>query len=117
MFFDVMAEVIGNRPNLGFVRPEHFDGNSDYLVTFWWLLNNDEQRPHKYSKRLSIVVSQDAVEDFRDAPQAVQEAALGRLRTHLQRRLAAYDPDHNAPRGAEEPTERWEVSSADFIVN
>jgi hypothetical protein len=116
MFFDAIRSVIGERDGLGIVRPENYDGSCDYRVTFSWLLNNDPERLNKRSKNLVIVITQEAVADYHDAPQNVQERAIEMLRDLIAQNLETYDPNHAAPYMTEEPSEQWLFTSADIVV-
>jgi hypothetical protein len=51
----------------------------------------------------SIVISQEALEDYARGSNGIRLASDTRFTTWLQRSLSAFDPDHDAPLGAEPP--------------
>lgn len=116
MFFDVIKEAIGERRDLGFVRPEHFDVSNSYHTCFFWKLDSDPERPNKPSRNLSITIEQNAVEDFHDASNDVKERALARLNEIIINRMRGFNPDHENPHGTEAPTENWVITTQDIII-
>ena len=77
-----------------------------------WRLHDDPDRPNKMSRTISICVSLEAVQDFSSASGADQAAAYGRLAAFLSAKLAAFDPQHNAPKYDPPPVEQWVITSA-----
>lgn len=99
IFFDAIAAAIGARDGLSVVRPENLDGNADYHVSNSWKLNNDSDRPNKRSKSLVITISQEALENYRDAPENSQIRAIEKLEEIVKARLNDFNPEHDAPWG------------------
>lgn len=114
MFIDTISKVLESRGHATVTYPEHFKCDGDYLVMASWPLDDDPDRPNKRSKKLEILITQEACEDFRDAPEDRQRAALERLRKNLSDRLSDFDPNHNAPIRVGPPIERWEIHTGDI---
>ena len=81
-------------------------------VNVSWKLDDDEERPNKRSKTISICVSDEAAQDFASASAVNQEAAYQKVARFLATKLAQFDPQHNAPKYDASPVEQWVISSA-----
>lgn len=53
--------------------------SDDLVVNVHWKLNNDPERPNKQSKTIAIKISGNAVDDFDEMPENMQEKALDTL--------------------------------------
>jgi hypothetical protein len=62
----------------------------------------------------SIVISQEALEDYARGSNGVRLASDTRFAAWLQRSLSAFDPDHDAPLGVEPPSVTWPISTLDL---
>lgn len=81
-------------------------------VNVSWKLDDDEERPNKRSKTISICVSHEAAQDFASASAANQEAAYQKVSRFLATKLAQFEPQHNTPKYEASPVEQWVISSA-----
>lgn len=77
-----------------------------------WELNDDSSRPYKMSKTISICVSKEAAHDFNDVSAADCNGAYRRIQEFVVNNLAAFNPNHDAPKHERPPVERWVISSA-----
>jgi hypothetical protein len=69
-----------------------------------WKLTNDANRPNKRSRRIILVVSEEALEDYNDGNHDVKEKRIMKVITE---RLKGFNPNHNTPYGQPEPEELW----------
>jgi hypothetical protein len=76
-----------------------------------WKLNDDPERQNKMSKTIWICVSHEAVQDFASASAADQGAAYRRVSEFLSKKLAQFDPQHDAPRHEPPSVEKWVITS------
>ncbi|TQV75156.1 hypothetical protein FLL45_09465 [Aliikangiella marina] len=91
-----------------------FQGD-DFVASFCWLLNNDPKRPFKRSKRVEFVVSPEALEDFSNVGNKKEARLQMNLEMYLNHMLDEFEPDHQAPEGFAEPTEKWRIDSMYFL--
>lgn len=79
--------------------------SSDGLVfSVAWKLKNDPARPNKRSRRIILVVSEEALEDYNDGDRDARER---RITNFVTERLKIFNPNHDAPYGQPEPEEQW----------
>lgn len=90
-------------------------GGGNFALSIYWKLNNDPQRPNKYSRTIAIIIARELLEDFDGYPSDVQESSLSKVRSFISSKLKQFDPDHNHPRWAPEPIEKWTLSIDDLF--
>jgi hypothetical protein len=83
-----------------------------FYVGVSWKLNDDPERPNKMSKTISILVSDEAAQDFASASIANQEVAYQRINLFLSDKLASFDPQHGALRHEPPPVDQWVIGSS-----
>ena len=86
-------------------------GTEDLKVDVSWKLNNDPERPNKMSKTILICVSHEAAQDFASIAASHESTAYRCVTTFLSSKIAAFDPQHNAPRDEVPPIEKWVINS------
>lgn len=73
----------------------------------------EKGRPNKRSRPIEIYFSVETQEDYKDAPhQQNREEMDRRIIDYVERKLTAFDPNHNIPRELPVPAERWVISPA-----
>lgn len=95
--------------------PEHAEYyvtevSGDSKLSIHWKLNNDPNRPNKYSKTIVITIPQELIEDFPAYHHDLQELAMNKIGQHIQNCLKSFNPDHNSQRGRPEPIENWDLA-------
>jgi hypothetical protein len=91
------------------IYPEQSDCPLIFQVS--WELN-DPERPSKKSRTISICVSEEAIQDFEDAPLQNQESASQRVFNFLNQKLSAFNPEHDTPAFTPPPVEQWIINSS-----
>lgn len=86
-------------------------GIGEFRVGASWKLNDDPERPNKMSKTISIIVSDEAVQDFASASAQNQCKAYNRVNQFLSQKLANFDPSHNKPKYNPAPVEEWVINN------
>ena len=86
------------------------DPGSDVVLRIDWKLGNDPARPHKRSRLIRVVISEDAITDCSD-----HKTAGAKFMKIIQDKLSVFDPDHKTPRCGTRPIEEWVVTT--FEVN
>lgn len=102
----VITEIMKQMPQTAdkYLVPTGGDG---FKLCIHWKLNNDPQRPNKYSKTIAIDVPRELIEDFPGYPEHMQRDALAKIGEYVSGKLKAFDPNHDSPRGVPEPVEHW----------
>lgn len=86
-------------------------GQGDLVLVISWKLGTDAKRPAKRSKSIHLTIEEEALEDYVAAPQGQRQLADARLKQHLEKELAHFDPDHHAALGQEPPLVRWRIGT------
>lgn len=109
-FDDQMIQAITNAMPTG-AEIRVVPGVGAINVGVSWKLNDDPERPNKMSKTISICVSHEAAQDFASASTADKNEAYERVATFLSAKLAAFNPQHNAPKHEAPPVEQWVINT------
>lgn len=72
-----------------------------------WKLKNDPSRPNKRSRRVVLMISQEAVEDHEDGTPNDRNTIERRMVDLVTAQLKQFNPDHDTPYGQPEPEEQW----------
>jgi len=78
-------------------------GGPDLIILATWRLASDPNRPSKRSHPPRIVISEEALEDYRAGSHGARLAGDVRFDAWIKGQLLAFDPDHDAPLGVEPP--------------
>lgn len=70
-----------------------------------WKLKSDPSRPNKRSKKLRLIISEETLEDYRDANDEVVNNYDQKLNKFIGDTMANFSPDHDTPYGKIEPVE------------
>lgn len=81
----------------------------DFCIDINWKLNNDPSRPNKRSRKLRLVISEETLEDYRDANDEVKNNYDEKLTKFISDTMANFIPDHDTPYGQTEPVETIHV--------
>lgn len=76
-------------------------GSDGLVLSVAWKLKNNPIRPNKRSRRIILVLSEEALEDY-DA-----DARDKRIAAVVAHKLNTFVPDHDTPYGQPEPEEVW----------
>lgn len=82
---------------------------SDLVMEFSWYLHNDQDRKHKKSKTIKIIISQEQIEDYENLPLSQQSQIDSKITSFITYKKSQLDPDHNNPCAAGPPIEVWHV--------
>jgi len=91
------------------------NNKKEYLAQFDWPITADPDRPHKRSKRVKLIIHENAIRDLLEVGNKLEAKTLIDLETYFKNQLSQFEPDHNTPKGQFEPVEKWEVASLHFI--
>jgi hypothetical protein len=62
-------------------------------------LKNDPNRPNKRSKKLRLIISEETIEDYRDANDDAKKSYDQKLKKFVEKTMAHFEPDHDTPYG------------------
>lgn len=89
-------------------------GEGDFVLLASWKVNDDPERPSKRSKTVRIMVSEEAVEDYRSGVPGERLNAQRRFEAWLRAKVAGFDPRHDRPLGHEPPVEGWPIGTLEL---
>jgi hypothetical protein len=81
---------------------------ADVVLRIDWKLGTDPSRPHKRSRLIRVIISEEAIGACTDF-----EKAGSRFRNLIENRLSTFHPEHSTPRCGTPPREEWIVASQD----
>lgn len=81
----------------------------DFCLDVDWKLKNDPSRPNKRSKKLKLIISEETIEDYRDANDGAKKGYDQKLKKFVERTMANFEPDHDTPYGRTTPVETVHV--------
>jgi hypothetical protein len=105
-FRELVKHQLGDDPRILVPR-----GAQDMMILATWRLSGDTQRPHKRSRMVRIVISQEALEDYAGRSEDLRRASDERFVAWIRRQLSTFDPNHDSPLGVEPPSVTWPVST------
>jgi hypothetical protein len=87
---------------------------NNYIIQIDWKLGNDPQRRNKRSKKIQIIIKEDAIEDYLDKNKQNRESYNIILKQSIFERYNRFNPDNDALTIKSIPAETWLVSK-DFL--
>lgn len=81
----------------------------DFCLDVDWKLKNDPNRPNKRSKKLRLIISEETIEDYRDANDDAKKSYDQKLKKFVEKTMAHFEPDHDTPYGRTAPVETIHV--------
>ena len=106
-FRELVKRELGEDPRVLVPR-----GAQDMMILATWRLSSNALRPHKRSRMIRVVISQEALADYARGGDDLRLASDARFVAWFRRQLSTFDPNHEAPLGVEPPSVTWPVSSA-----
>ena len=81
----------------------------DYCLDVDWKLRTDPSRPNKRAKKLRLIISEETLEDYRDANDSGKEGFDQKLIKFVEMTMANFDSNHDTPYGRTTPVETVHV--------
>jgi hypothetical protein len=85
------------------------------VMAISWKLGSDPTRPGKRSKTIRLVVEEEALMDYGEAPIGQRRLADARLEEHLNEQLLRLDADHDSALGREPPVVLWTIGAVTLL--
>ena len=87
----------------------HFSDN-DHIIQIDWNIDNNTKRSNKRSKKIQIVIKEDAIDQYLDKNKQDRELYGDTLKQFIGERYNHFNPDNDALTNRSVRTERWLVS-------
>jgi hypothetical protein len=87
------------------------DFKDDYEVLVSWKLHTDPSRPSKRSKKIRIIVSREAVEDYQNKRERKQKSDDEKLIQFIKLNLENFEPNHDSAIEVGPPEVKWIAGS------
>ena len=105
-FRDLVQRQLGDDPRILVPR-----GAQDMIILATWRLSMDALRPHKRSRMVRVVISQEALEEYARGSEVMRTACDERFVAWFRRQLSAFNPNHESPLGVDPPPVTWSVGT------
>ena len=89
-----------------------FLNNNDHLIQIDWKLINDPRNPNKRSKKIEIIIKEDAIEDYLGKNKKDRESSDIMLKEFIYKRYSHFGSDNDSHTNQYASTERWLISKA-----
>lgn len=89
----------------------HFSDN-DHIIQIDWNIDNDTKRSNKRSKKIEIIIKEDAIDLYLDKNKQDRELYGDALKLFIGERYNHFNPDNDALTNRSVRTEKWLVSKA-----
>jgi len=87
----------------------HFSDN-DHIIQIDWNIDNNTKRSNKRSKKIQIIIKEDAIDQYLDKNKHDRELYGDTLKQFIGERYNHFNPDNDALTNRSVRTERWLVS-------
>jgi hypothetical protein len=87
----------------------HFSDN-DHIIQIDWNIDNNTKRSNKRSKKIQIIIKEDAIDQYLDKNKQDRELYGDTLKQFIGERYNHFNPDNDALTNRSVRTERWLVS-------
>ncbi len=89
----------------------HFADN-DHIIQIDWNLDNNTKQSNKRSKKIEIIIKEDAIDLYLDKNKQDRESYGDALKLFISERYNHFNPDNDALTNRSVRTEKWLVSKA-----
>jgi hypothetical protein len=86
----------------------------NHLIQIDWKLGNDSHQSSKRSRKIQIIISEEAVEGYLNHNKQDRELSDNRLKKLIFERYDRFNPDHDAHTIKSVPTEKWLISKKEL---
>ncbi|MBM4271180.1 MAG: hypothetical protein FJ139_03340 [Deltaproteobacteria bacterium] len=87
----------------------HFS-NGNYVIQIDWRLENNLHQPDKRSRKIQIIILEEAIDDYLDKNKAEQELSDIKMKRWISERYNHFNPDHGSHAYRFIPTDKWRIS-------
>jgi hypothetical protein len=84
--------------------------DNDHIIQIDWNIDNNTKRSNKRSKKIQIIIKEDAIDQYLDKNKQDRELYGDTLKQFIGERYNHFNPDNDALTNRSVRTERWLVS-------
>jgi hypothetical protein len=84
--------------------------SNNHMIQIDWKIENDPQRRNRRSRKIQIIIKEDAIEDYLDKNKQDRELYGVLLKQFICERYNHFNPDKDALTTKSTPTEKWLIS-------
>lgn len=84
--------------------------DGDHFILIDWRLENNPSQPNKRSRKIQIIIQEEAVDDYLGKSKAEREMSDVKMEKWISERYQQFDPDHDAHASRSVSTETWRIS-------
>ena len=84
--------------------------DNDHIIQIDWNIDNNTKRSNKRSKKIQIVIKEDAIDQYLDKNKQDRELYGDTLKQFIGERYNHFNPDNDALTNRSVRTEKWLVS-------
>ena len=84
--------------------------NGDHVIQIDWRLENDPHQPNKRSRKIQIIIREEAINAYLDKSKVEQEFSDIKMKNWIAERYNQFDPDHSAHTSMSVSTDKWRIS-------
>ncbi len=86
----------------------------DLCFSISWKLNNrDSERPNKRSKKLQLIITVEAIENYSEL--LIEEKERLKIKELIREKTKSFKPDHDATVWQSTPVEKYVITSRDLL--
>ena len=86
--------------------------DNDHIIQIDWNIDNNTKRSNKRSKKIQIIIKEDAIDQYLDKNKQEREVYGDALKQFIGERYNHFNPDNDALTNRSVRTETWLVSKA-----
>lgn len=84
--------------------------HGNYEIQIDWRLENKQHHPHKRSRKILIVIREDAIDDYLNKNKAERELSDIKMGKWISERYTHFDADHDAKSSKYVSADKWSIS-------
>lgn len=82
----------------------------DHVIEIDWKLENDPHQPGKRSRKIQILIQEEAIDDYLDKNKAERELSDIKMKKWISEQCNHFNPDHDARISRFVSADKWHIS-------
>ena len=84
--------------------------NGDYEIQIDWRLENDLHQPNKRSRKIMLIIMEEAIDDYLNKNKAERELSDIKMGEWISERYSHFNADHDARSSRYVSADKWSIS-------
>jgi hypothetical protein len=84
--------------------------DSGHFIQIDWRLENDPHQPDKRSRKIQIIILEEAIDNYLDKNKAERQLSDIKMKKWISERYNNFNPDHDAHTSRSISTDKWRIS-------